>query len=162
MSNLGSTIPSGSGISLGGSVYWLGTPYHRGWMVRFLVAKEEFGYLSCLGKRLGLAEFSLAGHINVWASDEYRQAWEKKWEIDLSVSPLLLKRCSRSVMGGSSFDIIGTLNRKIVLRVRKHLFSYDPRSRKIERIRCSGLDPNAMPYCVRGSLVSLSRFNFRN
>ncbi|OWM69156.1 hypothetical protein CDL15_Pgr025343 [Punica granatum] len=158
---LESTLPSGAGISINGAVFWRGSPYHRGWMVRFLVAKEEFAYLPCpssedgvlvdLGKRLGLVGFSLAGNIDVWSFDFYGKAWDKKWDIDVSVSPSL----------ESCFDIIGALNQKILLGNDTDLLSYDPRSRKIDRIPYQGLDSIAMAYCVRGGLVSLSRFNLK-
>ncbi|PKI57745.1 hypothetical protein CRG98_021812 [Punica granatum] len=122
---------------------------------------EEFAYLPCpssedgvlvdLGKRLGLVGFSLAGNIDVWSFDFYGKAWDKKWDIDVSVSPSL----------ESCFDIIGALNQKILLGNDTDLLSYDPRSRKIDRIPYQGLDSIAMAYCVRGGLVSLSRFNLK-
>lgn len=159
--------PRGPGIFLCGTLYWTGNPPSMGMLVTFDVVKEEFGFLLCptgcgstmvlveLGSHLGLAGFNTSGRVDVWELDNnHTRGWAKKYEFNF---PPLVDLCSDETSWWEFIEVLGTWQQKIVLKVRRVLYSYDPRSRKLERVDYPSLEYSEA-YCIRGGLASPHQF----
>lgn len=114
-------------------------------LVTFDVEKEEYDYISCptssrvmveLGNRLGVADISPEGLVDIWELDIHTEGWAKKYEVDFLLLANLPCPPSR-FLERHHLEGLGMWNEKIVFKFESALYSYDPQSRSIEPIQDS-------------------------